>query len=75
MSWGDGTTEAWKEGTTLTHVYAIAGTFTPTVVALDEAGDSSKTAADTITVTVDGDGPVVTVAKPKAAAKVRSWRR
>ena len=74
VSWGDGSTEAWKEGTTLTHVYAVAGTFTPTVVALDEAGNSSKTAADKITVTVDGDGPAVTVAKPRAAAKVRSWR-
>lgn len=74
VSWGDGSTEAWKEGATLTHVYTVAGTFTPTVVALDEAGNSSKTAADKITVTVDGDGPAVTIAKPKAAAKVRSWR-
>jgi PKD repeat protein len=74
VSWGDGTTEAWKEGSTLTHVYAVAGTFTPSVVALDEAGNSSKTAADPITVTVDADGPAVTIAKPKAAAKVASWR-
>jgi hypothetical protein len=74
VSWGDGTTEAWKEGATLTHVYAVAGTFTPSVVTLDEAGNSSKTAADPITVTVDGAGPAVTIAKPRAAAKVRSWR-
>ena len=64
-------TEAWKEGATLTHVYSVAGTFTPSVVALDEAGNSSKTAADPVTVTVDGVGPAVTIAKPKAAAKVR----
>ena len=74
VSWGDGATEAWKAGTTLTHVYAVAGTFTPTVVTLDEAGNSSKTAADAITVTVDSAGPDVTIAKPRAAAKVRSWR-
>ena len=74
VSWGDGTTEAWKEGATLTHVYTVGGTFTPSVVALDEAGNSSKTSADPITVTVDGVGPAVTIAKARAAAKVRSWR-
>lgn len=74
VSWGDGTTEAWQAGGTLTHVYTVAGTFTPSVVALDEAGNASKTSADAITVTVDGVGPTATIAKPKAAAKVRSWR-
>ena len=74
VSWGDGTTEAWKSGATITHVYSIAGTFTPTVVTLDEAGNSSKTAADPIAVGVDATGPVVTIAKPKAASKVSSWR-
>ncbi len=74
VSWGDGSTEAWAAGASLTHVYAVAGTFTPTVVALDEAGNTSKTAADPITVTVDSDGPTVSIAKPKAAAKVTSWR-
>jgi 5'-nucleotidase len=74
VSWGDGSTEAWKSGATLTHVYSIAGTFTPTVVTLDEAGNSSKTSADAIAVSVDAAGPVVTIAKPKAAAKVSSWR-
>jgi 5'-nucleotidase len=74
VSWGDGTTEAWKDGATLTHVYAVAGTFTPTVVLVDEADNTSKVAADPITVTVDATGPVVTVKKPKAAAKVKSWR-
>ena len=74
VSWGDGSTEVWKEGATLTHVYSVAGTFTPSVVAIDEAGNASKTAADPVTVAVDGDGPAVTIAKPKAAAKVRSWK-
>lgn len=74
VSWGDGSTEAWAAGATLTHVYSVAGTFTPSVVTIDEAGNSSKTAADPIAVTVDGDGPAVTIAKPKAAAKVTSWR-
>lgn len=74
VSWGDGTTEVWKEGATLSHVYAVAGTFTPSVVAVDEAGNTSKTAADRIAVTVDTDGPAVTIAKPRAAAKVRAWK-
>ena len=74
VSWGDGSTEAWKEGATLTHVYTVGGTFTPTVVTVDEAGNSSKTAADKVTVAVDSDGPVATITKPKAASKVRSWR-
>ena len=74
VSWGDGSTEAWPAGATLTHRYATAGTFTPTVVMLDEADNSSKTSADPVQVTVDATGPVVTVTKPKAAAKVGSWR-
>ncbi len=74
VSWGDGSTETWTSGATLTHVYTVAGTFTPSVVTLDEADNSSKTAADPITVTVDSAGPTVTIAKPKAASRVRSWR-
>jgi hypothetical protein len=74
VSWGDGTTEPWTAGATLTHVYTVAGTFTPSVVTLDEAGNSSKTTADPIAVSVDATGPVVTVAKPRAATKVRSWK-
>ena len=74
VSWGDGTTEAWTAGATITHVYTVAGTFTPNVVTLDEAGNSSKTAADPIAVSVDAAGPTVTIAKPRAAAKVRSWK-
>lgn len=75
VSWGDGTTEPWTAGATITHVYTVAGTFTPSVVTLDEAGNSSKTAADPIAVSVDAVGPTVTIAKPRAAAKVRSWKR
>ena len=74
VSWGDGTTEPWTAGATLTHVYAVGGTFTPSVVTVDEAGNASKTSADAITVTVDAVGPVVTIAKPRAATKVRSWK-
>lgn len=74
VSWGDGTTEPWKEGATLNHVYAVAGTFTPSVVTVDEAGNASKTSADKITVTVDSAGPAVTITKPRAASKVRSWK-
>lgn len=74
VSWGDGTTEPWTAGATSTHVYTVAGTFTPSVVTLDEAGNSSKTSADPIAVSVDAAGPTVSIAKPRAAAKVRSWK-
>ena len=74
VSWGDGSTEAWPTGATLTHVYTIAGSYIPSVVMLDEADNSSKIFADPVQVTVDSTGPVVRVAKPKGAAKVRSWR-
>lgn len=74
VSWGDGTTEAWTTGSTLTHVYGIAGTFTPSVVVLDESGNSAKATASPITVVVDAVGPTVSVAKPSAASRIRSWR-
>lgn len=74
VSWGDGSTEAWPSGATLTHVYATAGTFTPSVVLLDEADNSTKVLADPVAVSVDSVGPVVKLIKPKAATKVRSWR-
>ncbi len=74
VSWGDGSTEAWTAGATITHVYGVAGTFTPSVVTVDEAGNASKTFADRIAVSVDAAGPVVTIAKPRAAAKVKSWK-
>jgi hypothetical protein len=74
VSWGDGSTEPWTAGATIAHVYTVAGTFTPSVVSIDEAGNSSKTSADPVTVSVDAAGPAVTIAKPRAAAKVRSWK-
>lgn len=74
VSWGDGSTEPWPSGAKLTHVYSTSGTFTPSVVMLDEADNSSKVSADAVTVVVDSVAPVVKVATPKSAAKVGSWR-
>jgi hypothetical protein len=72
--WGDGVVTQWASGTTLTHVYTLAGTYTPTVVAADEAGNHADLAAAPVTITKDTAGPAVRLRLPATnRAAVRSW--
>ena len=73
VAWGDGTTQAWPEGATLNHVFTAAGTYTPTVTLVDEAGNSTKVASDAVAVVVDSTGPSLKVANRKSTS-VRKWR-
>lgn len=77
VDWGDGTVVSWTSGTTLNHVYAAAGTFTPTVTLTDEAGNQTDPAisAGSVTVTKDTAAPVVKFKYPaKPRYVVKKWR-
>jgi hypothetical protein len=75
ITWGDGTTTAWAPGTTPTHVYTVAGSYSPTVVLSDEAGnDSAPIASSTVVVAADRTAPVVRLSVPMARKSVRAWK-
>jgi hypothetical protein len=76
ISWDDGTQTVWPHGTTPTHVYAAAGSYSPTVVLTDEAGNSSEPlATSTVVVRADTAKPVLRLAPPRTRkAYVASWR-
>lgn len=73
VAWGDGTTSAWATGTSLTHVYAAAGTYEPSVTLVDEAGNSAKYAAGTVVVARDTTAPTVKITNRKSASLAK-WR-
>ncbi|RYP88293.1 hypothetical protein EKO23_02865 [Nocardioides guangzhouensis] len=76
VSWGDGTTTSWPDAMVApSHVYAAAGSYTPTVTLEDERGNTAQVAADTVTVTADTVKPVVRLTVPKTrTGYVASWR-
>jgi hypothetical protein len=76
VAWGDGTTTTWTTGTTTTHVYAAAGTFTPTVTLTDEAHNTTTPPISSTAVVVSADttAPVVSLLLPRAKHSVKAWR-
>lgn len=76
ISWGDGAQTVWQQGTTPTHVYAAAGSYSPTVTLTDEAGNSSAAlATSTVTVKTDTARPTLRLTPPRTRkAYVASWR-
>ena len=51
VTWGDGSTAfSWTSGTTTTHVFRSAGSFTPQVTLVDSAGNSRTVSAPTVSV-------------------------
>jgi hypothetical protein len=74
VDWGDGTTTAWTTGNSLSHVYATAGSFTPTVTITDEAHNATVVPTSAVTVTADTVGPRVKLVLPTALHSVKTWR-
>jgi PKD domain len=75
VDWGDGTTTDWTTGTTVSHVYATAGQFTPTVTLTDEADNSSGALSTSqVVVTADTTGPTVRLTLPKSKHSVKAWK-
>lgn len=73
VAWGDGTVEAWPAGSPLAHQYAAAGTYAPTVVLVDEAGNIARYDTEKVAVTVDAVGPVLKLRSLKSN-RVTKWR-
>ncbi len=75
VDWGDGTVTAWPTGASLSHVYAVAGNYTPKVTLTDEALKSSQIdASSSVVVSADTVKPVVRLLLPKAQHSVKAWR-
>jgi hypothetical protein len=74
--WKDGTKRViWAPGTTLRHVYRKAGTFSPTIRLVDEAGNKLVETATAVTVKADTTAPTVRVRVPKThLSSADSWR-
>jgi hypothetical protein len=77
VDWKDGTTSPWTTGTTISHVYKLAGAFVPTVTLTDEAQKSTPYDLAPVTVSVDSVKPTVRLVKPakRIRPEVSSWVR
>jgi hypothetical protein len=75
VDWGDGTVPSpWTTGLTISHVYQIAGSFTPKVALADEAGNTTTADATAVTVLVDKIAPKLSLTIPTGVKQVRSWK-
>ena len=75
VDWNDGSAvQTWTNGTTITHVYAAAGTVEPVVTAEDQAHNVSTFHLSAVTVNVDAVAPVVRLLLPKTHRhSVKAW--
>jgi hypothetical protein len=74
VDWGDGSSDAWTTGDSLTHVYTTAGAHTPSVTIADEAGNTAVLATSAVDVAVDSVAPATRLIAPTAKRlSVRSW--
>lgn len=82
VSWGDGSAAfSWASGTTTTHVFRSAGSFTPRVTLVDAAGNTRTVSAPTVSVSGpppvvrDTSAPSVWLIPPTTSrSSVSSWR-
>jgi PKD repeat protein len=81
VSWGDGSAAfSWTTGTTTTHVFRAAGSFTPQVTLVDAAGNARTVSAPTVSVSGapvarDTSAPSVWLVPPATSrSSVSSWR-
>ena len=80
VDWGDGTAVvAWTSGTTTSHVYSRAGTFTPRVTLTDAAGNQRTVSSAAFLVigsptARDTAAPSVSLLTPSNPSAVSAWR-
>jgi hypothetical protein len=74
VAWGDGTTDVWTTGATVTHTYATAGSYTPVVTITDEADNANPVSTSEVVVTADTAAPAVKLTLPKSKNSVRAWK-
>lgn len=78
INWGDGTAvEPWTASITASHLYAVAGIYSPQVVLKDDAGNTRSVPAEAVTVQADTVLPLVKLLLPKkgVADEVGSWKK
>jgi hypothetical protein len=75
VDWNDGSAvQAWTAGTTITHVYAAGGTYSPVVTITDQATNAAQVATSAVTVNVDAVAPVVKLLLPRTHRhSVKAW--
>jgi hypothetical protein len=74
VTWGDGTTTDWTSGTAVSHVYLVAGSYTPTVTLTDEAHNSAAPIdSSAVLVSADAAAPVLKLRFPRAKHSVKAW--
>ncbi len=75
VDWKDGSSAAaWTTGTTTSHVYARAGSYTPTVTLTDKAGNHATVTAAAVTLRADSSRPTTGLSRPSARTSVAAWR-
>lgn len=75
VAWGDGTQSDWPTGAAVDHVYQGAGTWTPQVTLVDEAGNAAVVGAPPVTVVRDEVAPSVWLWLPRHhRTSIRRWR-
>ncbi len=76
VDWGDGSVTVSSATAASTHVYAAAGSYTPSVTFSDEAGNvTTPVHTDTVLVVADTFGPQTTVVSPAKVTSVRAWSK
>jgi hypothetical protein len=74
VDWKDGTTSTWTAGTTISHVYATAGSYAPEVTIADEAHNTTTYPLSSVVVSLDTVAPTVKLTLPRAKHSVKAWR-
>jgi PKD repeat protein len=77
VDWKDGRgAVAWSSGSTITHTYAAAGRYAPTVTLTDESGNSAPFSTAPVVVRADTAAPVAGLSRPAKAkrASAAAWR-
>ena len=75
VAWKDGSiAEVWSAGTTITHVFRAAGSYTPTVTLTDLAGNSATVGTSAVTLRADTAAPTARLLRPAARSSAAAWR-
>ena len=75
VDWKDGSgAVAWTTGTTMSHVYARAGSYAPAVTLTDHAGNHATVTTAAVTVRADTSRPTAGLSRPGARTSVAAWR-
>jgi len=75
VSWKDGSiAEVWSAGTTITHVFRAAGSYTPTVTLTDLAGNSFTASTAAVHLRADTAAPTARLRRPTARSSATAWR-